>query len=186
MRQRALVTLSLTTLLVSACGSAAVVPAAAVSKRSTDAPATSDPTATPASKVPPTSFAPCQPIPVPTPWLDNSPVQVGPDSWDTFVASNYWIGPVGNSGVGSYQIWAGMTGDAATPPGIPAVWVDILTIGSDGCSTSSREVGEFTDPGVGGTLTITSVRGSVVSLRSAGGRSLTFSLSSHRFSAAAA
>jgi hypothetical protein len=126
-----------------------------------------------------------QPIPVPTPWLDNSSVQVGPDSWDVFVASNYWFGPVGTSHVNAYQIWAGMTGDAAMPPGVPAVWVDILTIGSDGCSTSSREVGEFTDPGAGGTLTITSIHGSVVSLRSAHGRNLTFSLSSHRFATAA-
>ena len=133
--------------------------------------------------MPETSFPACAPIPLPTPWLDNNAVQAGPDSWDDFVASNYYLGPEGHSALSSYQVWAGMTGDDASPAGVPAVWLEVLTFSSDHCSTSTAMVGDFTDPGAGSSLSITSVRGLVVSLRTARGLSLTFSLSSHRFSA---
>jgi hypothetical protein len=175
--------LAFAALALSACGLSQVDAPSASPAPATVSPATPYPTLSPAPKVPETSFPPCAPIPRPTPWLDDSAVQVGPDSWDDFVASNYYLGPDGNSDLSSFQVWAGMTGDAASPAGVPVVWVDVLTIGSDRCSTSTSMVGEFTDPGAGSPLTITSVRGSVVSLRTARGLSLTFSLSSHRFSA---
>ena len=69
----------------------------------------------PAGYVP--TFAPCAPIVLPTMGINNSPVQVGPGSWDDFVTANQWTGPVGSSRSESYVVWAGATGDAAVLAG---------------------------------------------------------------------
>jgi hypothetical protein len=123
------------------------------------------PSSTPAPKGGPSpSFSPCAPIATPRLGLDNSPAQVGPDSWDLFVTSNQWIGPVNGSTVRWYSVWAGTTGDAATAPGVAAVWVNITSLGSDLCSTNTHTVGQFTDRGAKGSFRITAVSGSTVYL----------------------
>lgn len=139
------------------------------------------PSPTPAPKGgPPPSFPPCAPIATPTMGLDNSPVQVGPDSWDVFVTSNQWLGPVDGSTVRWYSVWAGTTGDAATPPGVAAVWVNITSLGSDLCSTNTHTVGQFTDRGAKGSFRITAVSGSSVYLSNGPDR-VVFNLVDDRF-----
>jgi hypothetical protein len=133
----------------------------------------------PAGYVP--TFAPCAPIVLPTMGIDNSSVQVGPGSWDDFVTANQWTGPVGSSSTESYVVWAGATGDAAVPPGVPAVAVDIRTVGSDGCSTQTTVVGVFTDGPARGPLEITSVRDGLVYLSARSGSPVAFSLLTHRY-----
>jgi hypothetical protein len=113
--------------------------------------------------------------------IDNNPVQVGPGSWDDFVTANQWTGPVGSSPTESYVVWAGATGDAAAPPGVPAVAVDIRTVGSDGCSTQTTAVGVFTDAPARGPLKITSVRDGLVYLSARSGSPVAFSLLTHRY-----
>jgi hypothetical protein len=142
------------------------------------------PTPPVASKSPETSFPPCVPGPTPSPGINAGPVQVGPDSWDTFVTSDQWIGPKPGSSLSLYQVFAGVTGDQATPPGVPAVWVNVITFSSDRCSTTGTAVGDFLDATAGGTLTITSVAVPLVYLRSAKGTTLSFDLVTHRFAAA--
>jgi hypothetical protein len=137
-----------------------------------------------ALKVPETSFPPCVPSPTPSPGINAGPVQVGPDSWDAFVTADQWIGPKPGSSSSLYQVFAGMTGDAATPPGVPAVWVNVITFSSDRCSTTGTTIGEFLDRIAGGTLTITSVAVPLVYLRSSKGTTLSFDLFTHRFAAA--
>jgi hypothetical protein len=75
-----------------------------------------------------------------------------------------------------------MTGEAATPPHVPAVWVDLTTLSSDGCTVNLATVGDFTDRSVSGTFSITSVQGERVYLQAAGGRHLYFDLTTDRFS----
>ena len=112
--------------------------------------------------------------------LDNSPVQVGPDSWDVFVTSNQWLGSVNGSTVRWYSVWAGTTGDAATAPGVAAVWVNITSLGSDLCSTNTHTVGQFTDRGAKGSFRITAVSGSSVYLSNGPDR-VVFNLVDDRF-----
>lgn len=136
-----------------------------------------------ASKSPETSFPPCVPSPTPSPGINAGPVQVGPDLYDAFVTSDQWIGPKPGSSSSLYQVFAGATGDQATPPGVPAVWVNIITFSSDRCSTTGTTIGDFPDAGAGGALTITSVAVPLVYLRSARGTTLSFDLVTHRFDA---
>ena len=120
-----------------ACGATAV-PTGPADQAGGTAAAVASPPPTPAPKGgPPPSFSPCAPAATPLLGLDNSPVQVGPDSWDVFVTSNQWLGPVSGSTVRWYNVWAGTTGDATTIPGVAAVWVDITSLGSDLCSTTT-------------------------------------------------
>jgi hypothetical protein len=148
-----------------ACG-ATPAPAVPAEQASSTATVAASPSSTPAPKdgIPP-SFSPCAPIATPKLGLDNSPVQVGPDSWDVFVTSNQWLGPVNGSTVRWYSVWAGTTGDAATAPGVAAVWVNITSLGSDLCSTNMHSVGQFTDRGARGSFRITAVSGSSVYLK---------------------
>lgn len=129
---------------------------------------------------PPPSFPPCAPTATPRQGLDNPPVQVGPDSWDVFVTSNQWLGPVNGSTVRWYSVWAGTTGDAATTPGLAAVWVDITSLGSDLCSTNTHTVGQFTDGRAKGRLRITGVSGSRVFLLNGADKAV-FDLTSDTF-----
>ncbi len=80
-----------------------------------------------------------------------------------------------------YHVYAGMTGDAANPPRVPAVWVDVTTVTPDRCTIDVRTVGDFTDRDAGGALRITAVDGSVVHLQATSGRRLAFDLSTDRF-----
>lgn len=137
------------------------------------------PTPAPKGGTPP-SFSPCAPVATPPLGLDNSRVQVGPDSWDVFVTSNQWLGPVGGSTVRWYNVWAGTTGDASASPGVAAVWVNITSLGSDLCSTTTHTVGEFTDRGSKGSFRITTVSGSRVYLRN-GIEEAVFSLTTDTF-----
>ena len=127
------------------------------------------------------SFPPCAPIALPTAGIDNSSVQVGPGSWDAFVASNQWTGPVGSSANESYVVWAGATGDAANPPGVPAVAVDVVSIGADRCSTQTTKYEVFTYRPAAGPLHVTSVKGDIVYLSAPSTPHLSFSLVTHRF-----
>jgi hypothetical protein len=112
--------------------------------------------------------------------LDNSLVQVGPDSWDVFVTSNQWLGPLKGATVRWYTVWAGTTGDAVAAPGVAAVWVNITTLGSELCSTSTHTVGQFTDRGAKGSFRITEVNGSSVYLRNGADKAV-FNLTSDTF-----
>jgi hypothetical protein len=112
--------------------------------------------------------------------LDNSPVQVGPDSWDVFVTSNQWLGPVNGSTLRWYSVWAGATGDAATTPGVAALWVNITSLDADMCSTSTQTIGQFTDRGAKGSFRITEVSGSSVYLKN-GADDAVFNLASDTF-----
>lgn len=162
---------------LAACGetAASIGPAEQASSSSTVA---ASPSPTPAPKGGPSpSLSPCAPIATPRLGMDNSPIQVGPDSWDVFVTSNQWLGPVNGSTVRWYGVWAGMTGDAATAPGVAAVWVNITTLGSDLCSTSTHTVGQFTDHGAKGSFRITEVNGSSVYLKNGADKAV-FSLTS--------
>jgi hypothetical protein len=167
-----------------ACGA---TPASHASDRTGVAPTPSpSPLSTPyvAPKSPPSSFPPCVPSPTPSPGINAGPVQVGPDSYDVFVTSDHWIGPKPGSSLSLYQVFAGVTGDAATQPGVPAVWVKVITFSGARCSTTGTNVGEFLDTSAGGTLTITSVVAPIVYLRSGKGTALTFDLVTHRFATA--
>ena len=119
---------------------------------------------------------------LPTSGIDNLPVQVGPDSWEVFVTSNQWIGPWTGRPPRAYTVWAGKTGEAARAPGVPAVWVDLTTLGADLCSTSRTTVGQFVDRNAGGPLRIMAVNLPNVDLESQSGRHLVFSLTSDTFS----
>jgi hypothetical protein len=127
------------------------------------------------------SFAACARIALPTAGIDDSAIQVGPDSWIQFVTTNQWTGPVGSSNTESYVVWAGATGNAAAPPGVPAVVVAVRTIGSDGCSTQTTEVGTYADRSAAGPLRITSVTGGIVYLRAPSGAPIALSLVTHRY-----
>jgi|GEM_PF-4222970 len=167
-------------LSLAACGEAAasIGPAEQASSSATLA---ASPSATPAPKGgPPPSFSPCAPIATPKLGLDNSSVQVGPDSWDVFVTSNQWLGPVNGSTFRWYSVWAGTTGDAATAPGVAAVWVNITSLGSDLCTTNTHTVGQFTDSGAKGSFRITAVSGSSVYLKN-GADETVFNLTSDTF-----
>jgi hypothetical protein len=118
---------------------------------------------------------------LPTAGIDNSAVQVGPGSWDDFVASNQWTGPVASSAHESYVVWAGATGDAAKPPGVPAVAVDVVSIGADGCSTQTTHYEVFTYRLAAGPLEITSVKDDIVYLSAPSIAPVGFSLVTHRF-----
>ena len=96
------------------------------------------------------------------------------------MTSNQWLGPVSGSTVRWYDVWAGTTGDATTIPGVAAVWVDITSLGSDLCSTSTLTVGEFTDRGAEGSFRITTVSGSRVYLKN-GADEAVFSLITDTF-----
>jgi hypothetical protein len=148
---------------------------------SSSATAVASPSPRPAGKSgPPPSFPPCAPIATPRQGLDNSSVEVGPDSWDVFVTSNQWLGPVNGSRVRWYSVWAGTTGDAATTPGLAAVWVNITSLGSDLCSTNTHVVGQFTDGRATGRFRITAVSGSRVFLLN-GADKAAFDLTSDTF-----
>ncbi len=163
-----------------ACGATAV-PIGPADQAGGTAAAVASPPPTPAPKGgPPPSFSRCAPAATPLLGLDNSPVQVGPNSWDVFVTSNQWLGPVSGSTVRWYNVWAGTTGDATTIPGVAAVWVDITSRGSDLCSTSTLRVGEFTDRGAKGSFRITTVSGSRVYLKN-GADEAVFSLITDTF-----
>jgi hypothetical protein len=135
----------------------------------------------PAAFVP--TFAACLPISLPTPGIDSSSIQVGPDSYDAFVTTNQWTGPVGTSTTEAYVVWAGMTGDDSITPGMPAVAIDTRTISADGCSTETSEVGVFTDPSAAGPLAITSVTGGLIYLSTSSGADTTLSLVTHQYAA---
>jgi hypothetical protein len=167
-------------LSLAACGktAASIGPAEQASIRAAVA---ASPSPTPAPKGGPSpSFSPCAPIATPRLGLDNSPVQVGPDSWDVFVTSNQWLGPLDGSTVRWYSVWAGTTGDAATAPGVAAVWVDITSLGSYSCSTNTHTVGQFTDRGAKGSFRITAVSGSSVYLKNGADKAV-FNLTSDTF-----
>lgn len=146
-----------------------------------------DRAASPAPKSPqtPPSFAPCSPEALPTAGIDDSSTQVGPGSWETFVTTNQWTGPVAGGGSSAYVLWAGVTGESAPAPGLPAVAVDIRTLSSDGCTVTTRPVGIFTEHRTSGTLAVISVQGDWVSLRSPDGAPLYFDLATDRFTATA-
>ena len=167
-------------LTISACATTAP-PSATASAIAAAASPSPLPTPYVAPKVPETSFPPCVPGPTPSPGIKNGGVQVGPDSYDDFVTSDQWIGPKPGSSLSLYQVFAGVTGDQATPPGVPAVWVDVITFSSDRCSTTGTTIGDFLDATAGGPLTITSVAVPLVYLRSAKGTMLFFNLVTHRF-----
>ncbi len=179
MQRSVLITATGLALSLAACGATASIrPAEQAGSTATIA---GQPSTTPAPKGGPSpSFSPCAPIPTPRQGLDSSPVQVGPDSWDVFVTSNQWLGPVADSTVRWYGVWAGTTGDAATTPGVAAVWVDITSLGPDLCSTTTRTVGQFTDRGAKGTFQITKVSGSHVYLKN-GADKVVFSLTGDTF-----
>jgi hypothetical protein len=178
---RVAVVLSL--LVVTACGAAQAAHQVhgannSASNLISDPPTTS---AAPKNSTPP-SFPPCPPITTATPGINNSGVQVGPDSWEDFITSNQWIGPKNGSRLNWYHVYAGMTGEAATPPHVPAVWVDLTTLSTDGCTINVATIGDFTDRSAGGTLSITSVENEWVHLESASGAQFSFDLTSDRFS----
>jgi hypothetical protein len=131
------------------------------------------------------SFAPCPPVVTATPGINSGAVQVGPDSWETFVTSNQWIGPKNGSATTWYHVYAGRTGEAATPPDVASIWVDMTTLSSDQCSINPLTVGDFTDPGAQGALSITSVQDLWVYLRAADGQRIYFNLGTDRFSTSA-
>ena len=144
------------------------------------------PTASPAPKgLGPPSFPPCSPVVAPTPGIDNRDVQVGPDSWENFVTSDQWMGPKDGSSVHWYHVWAGTTGEAVVPPHVPAVWVDLITVSPDRCTINPTTVGDFTNAGARGALSITSVQGSWVSLRATDGQRFYFDLATDHFSMSA-
>jgi hypothetical protein len=167
-------------LSLAACGKTAASIARA-EQASGSATVAASPSRTPAPKGGPSpSFSPCAPIATPMMGLDNSPIQVGPASWDIFVTSNQWLGPVNGSSVRWYGVWAGKTGDATTAPGTAAVWIDITSLGSDLCSTSTQWVGQFTDRGAKGSFRITEVSGSSVYLKNGADKAV-FNLTSDTF-----
>jgi hypothetical protein len=128
------------------------------------------------------SFAPCSPQPLPTAGLDNNSVQVGPGSYDTFVTSNQWTGPISGSTQQSFVVWAGITGTQASTPGVPAVAVSVRSLSADGCTVTLTRVGTFTVPQATGAASITAVNGPWVSLRTSAGGVSYFNLSSDQFS----
>jgi hypothetical protein len=131
------------------------------------------------------SFAPCSPEALPSAGIDNSPVQVGPDSYEAFVTSNQWTGPVATAASPAYVVWAGVTGENASPPGIPAVVVDVRTLSPDGCTVTTAEVGTFTEPVATGPLSITSVQGTWVYLQTPNGVPFYFNLATDQFTSSA-
>ena len=134
----------------------------------------------PKSSTPP-SFAPCAPAVTASPGVDSSGVQVGPDSWEVFIASNQWRGPADGSAIRWYVVWAGMSGEAATPPHVPAVWVDTTTLSSDRCTIDVAKVGEYFDRTAQGFLKIVTVDGDDVRMVDASGRPAGFDLSTDTF-----
>jgi hypothetical protein len=179
-RGRLLITALGLVLSLAACGATAD-PTGHAEQASDTATVAPSPSPTPAPKGGPSpSFSPCAPIATPPLGLDNSPVQVGPDSWEVFVTSNQWLGAVKGSTVRWYSVWAGATGDAAAAPGVAAVWVNITSLGSDLCSTNTHTVGQFTDRGAKGSFRIIAVSGSSVYLKN-GVRKAVFNLTSDTF-----
>ena len=143
-------------------------------------------TASPQAAQPPLTQPPiptCVPIPLPTPGIDDSAVQVGPigSSWDSFQTSDQWTGPLpGSSSI--EKIWAGVTGDQGIPPDVPAVEVDVSTWSSDGCTVTTRPPQLYTDPSATGPLTIVEVRGGEVTLRTTSGGTIYFNVAAGTFS----
>ena len=177
------VVLALSLLMASACGSAQGVHQRQTSTAWASTAVSDPPTTSPAPKnSTPPSFPPCVPIATATPGTNNGGVQVGPDSWEDFVTSNQWIGPINGSRLNWYHVYAGMTGEAATPPHVPAVWVVRTTLSTDGCTINLTTVGDFTDRSAGGLLSITSVQGVWVYLQAARGSHFYFDLTTDRFS----
>jgi hypothetical protein len=119
------------------------------------------------------------------PGINDSAVQVGPDSWETFVTANQWMGPKNGSATTWYHVYAGSTGEAAIPPHVASIWVDMTTLSSDQCSISTVTVGDFSDLAARGALSITSVQDPWVYLRAADGQRLYFNLATDRFSTSA-
>ncbi len=129
------------------------------------------------------SFVPCSPTAFSTASaIDNSSIQIGPDSGDLFATSNQWSGPVGSGANEAYSVWAGMTGRFSSSPGLPAVAVAISTLTADGCGIDRSQVHIYTFSAAGGALRITGASAGVVSLRSQTGATLYFNLASNSFS----
>jgi hypothetical protein len=134
----------------------------------------------PAGYVP--SFAPCSPVPLPTAGIDDSAVQVGPSSWDVFQTSNQWTGPVTGASGSIETVWAGMTGDQASPPNVPAVEIRVSTWSSDGCTVISGAPELYTYPAATGPLTIEAVQDGALTLHTAAGLAIDFSAADGSFS----
>ncbi len=75
-----------------------------------------------------------------------------------------------------------MTGEAATPPHMPAVWVNRTSLTTDGCTVNLTTVGDFIERSASGLLSITSVQGDWVYLQAEGGSHFYFDLTTDRFS----
>jgi hypothetical protein len=166
-------------MLGTSCGAASA--ASAVERPAGTRPVAILPPSLPPSKLISPSFAPCSPFGSPSAGIDSNLVQVGPDSYEVFNTTNQWTGPVNGSQVRWYQVYAGATGPSATPPQVPAVWVNITTLTTDRCSASFVKVGMFTDAAADGALRLMSVNGSVVDLVTVNGQPVQFDLVSHQF-----
>jgi hypothetical protein len=141
------------------------------------------PVGTPAPKNIVPSFPPCSPYALPTPGVNSAPVQVGPDSWDDFVTSNQWTGPVNGSSDESYVVWAGMTGQDGNPPNTPAVAVALRSLSSDHCATTQSAIRTFTISAPGSLRIISASAGSVILEAANSDQQYSFNLTSDGFQA---
>src|SRR5579864_6484820 len=136
------VVLAFSLMVAIACGSKQGIHQLQTSTASPSTAVSDPPTISPAPRnSTPPSFPPCVPIATATPGTNHGGLQVGPDSWEDFITSNQWIGPNNGSRLSWYHVYAGMTGEAATPPHVPAVWVVRATLSTDGCTTNLATVG---------------------------------------------
>jgi hypothetical protein len=134
-----------------------------------------------AGSVPP-SLPACSPEPLPSAGINDGAVQFGAGSYETFITSNQWTGPVAASTSSAYVVYAGMTGESAATADVPAIEVDIRTLSPDGCTVTTAQVGTFTEPKAVNKFTITSVQGVWVFLETPNGVPFYFNLDTDQFS----
>ncbi|MEO9045156.1 MAG: hypothetical protein ABI352_09065 [Candidatus Dormibacter sp.] len=163
-------------LSLAACGPATPGPSTALSTTYATDVALPNPTSIGVS-----SFSPCPPLVTGSPGIDSNSVQVGPDSYDTFVTTNQWVGPVNGSSVHWYHVYAGATGQQAQPPSVPAIWVNGTTVTSDLCGIDLTAIGTFINRSAHGPLRIAAVNGALVHLSTSAGEHFVFDLATRRY-----
>jgi hypothetical protein len=129
----------------------------------------------PKSLAAPPSFQPCS-LTIAAAGIQAS--HVGPESAMDFAVSNSWSGTISSVW---YAAYAGATVTPSQGVGEAAVDVTIRTRTSDGCGVNVSSVGTYTDSGVTGPLTITSVSGQSMYLDSATNQHVVFDLLAHTF-----